>query len=231
MKKILLLCFAISIISCKESKSQDHELAPAGKWEFNNLDGWKTYSQDDNPDQQITLKDGIMTIMTRANSKDRKKAATIEKIYTTGNYKWRTWIPMPDVGDNGSVGSWIYCNDQHEIDFEVGYGKAEERKKYGATDGTVLAYMTTQAHPFMSKAVPIKPGWHIFEINLSLVDGNYFVKWSIDGELCATVQQTFGPEWKFSIYCSAENLNFMGDHAPTKDNIGMFDWVEYTPHQ
>ena len=82
--------------------------------------------------------------------------------------------------DQASVGSWIYCDDHHELDFEVGYGTAKARKEANAEDDDMLAYMTSQDFPFTSVPVKIKSGWHIFEIDLKLIEGKYFVTWFID---------------------------------------------------
>lgn len=199
-------------------------------WKFKDLDGWKYNHQDDNPDMQCVIEDGVLRIFTRADSRDRKKMRTTDKIYTTGRYTWKTYIPQMGKGDQASVGSWIYCDDQHEIDFEVGYGKKEVREELGAKDDEMIAYATTQAHPFQSIPVAIKTGWHIFEIDLSLVDGKYFVQWIIDGKVVCDVQQTFGNEYSFHIYCSVENLLFIGDHIPTQENYGLFDYVKYKFH-
>ena len=92
-------------------------------WNFNDLEGWVYAHQDDNPDHQCVLEKGKLRIFTRAGSWDRKKVRTADKIYTTGRYTWKTYIPEMGKGDQASVGSWIYCDDHHEIDFEVGYGK------------------------------------------------------------------------------------------------------------
>ncbi|MBT9448710.1 hypothetical protein ICN84_01320 [Akkermansia glycaniphila] len=209
----------------KQSKS------PAKKvWNFDNLDGWKLYSQDSNPNQQCSIEKGCLKIFTRAGSDDRKKASTVDQVYTTGRYKWRTYVPKMGVGDQASVGSWIYCDDQHEIDFEVGYGKKEVRDKLGAKPGDLVAYMTTQAHPFSSVPVLITPGWHTFEIDLSNKGGKYHVQWLIDGKVRHSLTQTFGPEFAFRIYCSVENLKFLGDRPASQDNYGLFDKVEYTYH-
>lgn len=225
---MLLFC-ALGLLACKESNSQERQLAPAARWEMTSLEGWTLYSQDENPDQQIVIENQMMKIWTRQGSVDRKKART-EKIYTTGRYTWKTYISQMGVGDQASIGSWIYCDDHHEIDFEVGYGKAVDRQKYGVKDGEMLAWMTTQDHPFKSTGVPVSVGWHVFELDLSLRDGKYFVQWIIDGKVCSEVQQTFGDQYKFSIYCSVENLKFVGDNVATQDNYGLFDWVEFTPH-
>lgn len=200
-------------------------------WEFNDLKGWEKVSQDDNPDHQASIANGKLKIFTRKGSFDRKKVHTTDKIYTTGRYKWKTYVPKIPVGDQSSVGSWIYCDDQHEIDFEVGSGTAAERKKLNAGKSDLVAQMTTQANPFSSKAVLIKPGWHTFELDLSSAGGKYKVQWIIDGKTHHTIQQSFGPdEFAFFIFCSVENLKFLGDHPATKDNYGIFDRVEYTWH-
>lgn len=223
--------YIIMCIILLGSFSFAQELPKFKRWDFNDLKGWSHLSQDDNPNQQCEIVKGTLKITTKAGSRDRKKMQTVDQLYTTGRYKWRTFISKLGKNDQASIGSWIYCDDQHEIDFEVGYGKESERAKYKAKEGEVLAYMTTQAHPFSSVAYPIKPGWHIFEIDLTLKDGKYLVKWLIDGKVRHTIQQTFGNEFKFLIYCSLENLGFVGDHLPKQDNWGAFDYVEYKFHK
>ncbi|MEG0837077.1 MAG: hypothetical protein RSE01_05760 [Akkermansia sp.] len=199
-------------------------------WDFNDLKGWSYESQDKNPDKQCAIANGSLKIWTKAGSVDRKKVHTTDKIYTSGRYKWRTFISPMGKGDQASIGSWIYCDDQHEIDFEVGYGTQKARQQLKAKNNELIVYMTNQAHPYSSITATIKPGWHIFEIDLSVVNGKYKTQWFIDGKLKHTLQQTFGPEIAFLIYCSVENLSFLGDHRATKDNYGLFDRVEYTPH-
>ncbi|MFI3263462.1 MAG: hypothetical protein R3Y26_11250 [Rikenellaceae bacterium] len=196
-------------------------------WNFDSLEGWEFGHQDTNPNNQCEIEDGILRIFTNANSRDRKKIRTVDKIYTTGRYTWKTYIPQMGKGDQASVGSWIYCDDQHEIDFEIGYGKQAVREELGAADDEMIAYATTQAHPFQSVPVKIKTGWHIFEIDLSLVDGKYKVEWIIDKKVVSSVQQTFGDEYAFYIFCSVENLLFIGDHIPTQENYGLYDYVKY----
>lgn len=200
-------------------------------WNFDDLEGWVYAHQDDNPDHQCRLEKGKLRIFTRACSWDRKKVRTAEKIYTTGRYTWKTYIPQMGKGDQASVGSWIYCDDHHEIDFEVGYGKQEVRNQLEAAPDEMVAYMTTQDHPFKSVPVKIKTGWHIFEIDITLVDGNYKVDWLIDKKIVSTVQQTFGKEFAFYIFCSVENLKFIGDHQATQENYGLFDYVKYHYHE
>ena len=203
---------------------------PNKEWNFNNLDGWEYGHQDNNPDNQCILENGYLRIFTRANSVDRKKVHTVERIYTTGRYTWRTHIPQMGIGDQCSVGSWIYHDDQHELDFEVGYGKDTVRKELNATPDEMIAYMTSQAYPFSSVPVVIKTGWHLFEIDLTLKNGNYYITWLIDNEPKHELQLEFGKDIAFHIFCSVENLKFIGEQPAQQENSGLFDFVRYTYH-
>ena len=128
MRNCYLTLSLICICSVCFAQQQTNDIStknpPNKEWNFNNLDGWEYGHQDDNPDNQCILENGYLRIFTRANSVDRKKVRTVERIYTTGRYTWRTHIPQMGIGDQCSVGSWIYHDDQHELDFEVGYGVA-----------------------------------------------------------------------------------------------------------
>lgn len=200
------------------------------KWNFNNLDGWVYTQQDKNPNIQYEISKGKLKMYTRAGSDDRKKMRTKDRIYTTGRYTWRTYISEMGKGDQSSIGCWLYCDDKHEIDFEIGPGKDELRARLNAADDELIGYMTTQGNPYHTKTVKIKPGWHIFEIDITLVNGKYKVDWIIDGEVLSSVQQTYGKEIAFYIFCSVENLKFLGEHPATKDNYALFDYVKYKYH-
>ncbi|MCF0167154.1 MAG: hypothetical protein HUJ93_00720 [Bacteroidales bacterium] len=219
----LSLC-ALVAVGCARNENDQ-------KWNFDTLDGWIYGHQDDNPDNQCELDNGILKIYTRANSRDRKKILTVDKKYTTGRYKWKTYIPAMGVGDQASVGSWIYCDDHHELDFEVGYGKKEVREQLQAGADEMIAYMTSQDFPYTSLPVTVKTGWHIFEIDLTSKNGNYYATWSIDGKIKHETQLQFGPEVKFHIFCSVENLFFIGDEIPQQENYGLYDYVQYKYHE
>ncbi|MBW8333282.1 MAG: hypothetical protein K0M40_14745 [Prolixibacteraceae bacterium] len=226
----LILLIIVLFTSCTKEESFAQS-ALDKRWDFNDMIGWKYAHQDDNPDNQCQIEEGVMKIWTRAQSPDRKKICTIEKVYTTGRYKWKTFISEMGPGDQASIGSWIYNDDLHEIDFEVGYGKQAVRDQLGAQPDDYVAYMTTQANPSKSVPVLIKGGWHTFEIDLSLKKKKYFVQWIIDGQVLSSVQQTFGKQFPFMIFCSVENLKFIGDTPASKDNYGLFDYVEYSYHK
>lgn len=226
MKKIIILSISFLVtLSCYSQKENNK------KWKFNNLDGWVYAHQDDNPSQQCELKKGILKIFTRPQSWDRKKVRTETKSYTAGRYTWKTYIPQMGEKDQASVGSWIYCDDHHELDFEVGYGKAEVREKLNAAPDEMIAYMTSQDFPFTSIPVKIKTGWHIFEIDLAVKDGKYYASWLIDKVTRHEMQLKYGTEVSFYIFCSVENLKFIGDQIPHQENYGLFDFVQYKYHE
>ncbi len=201
------------------------------KWNFDNLDGWEYGHQDNNPNNQCEINNGILKIFTLGNSRDRKKIHTADKIYTSGRYTWRTFIPHLEEKAQVSVGSWIYCDDHHELDFEVGYGKEAVREKLGADSDEMIVYMTSQDFPFYSQPMKIKTGWHIFEIDLKEHQGRYWATWYIDGEKKQQVQLQYGSETQFYIFCSVENLTFIGEQLPAHENFGLFDYVKFKYHK
>lgn len=226
MKKNILLFIVVFIsISCYAQKENNK------KWDFNNLDGWVYAHQDDNPSHQCELEDGILKIFARAQSWDRKKIKTVYQKYTTGRYTWKTYIPPMGKKDQASVGSWIYCDDHHELDFEVGYGTTEVRAKMNAAPDEMIAYMTSQDFPFTSVPHKIKVGWHLFEIDLTIKKNKYYISWLIDKKVTHEIQLQFGTEISFHIFCSVENLKFIGDQIPQQENYGLFDFVEYKYHK
>lgn len=114
------------------------------KWNFNNLEGWVYTQQDKHPNIQYEISKGKLKMYTRAGSDDRKKMRTKDRIYTTGRYTWRTYISEMGKGDQSSIGCWLYCDDKHEIDFEIGPGKDEVRASLNAAHDELIGYMTTQ---------------------------------------------------------------------------------------
>lgn len=205
-------------------------------WEFNEMEDWIHMNQntphdaDPNPEPKTVVENGMLVIHVRKGTQDRRKVLTKDKIYTTGRYKWRLYLPRLDKCGRTSIGAWIYCDDQHELDFEIGSGTQAERTRLGAREDDLVVAMTSQANPYVSGRQLIKTGWHTVEMDLTLVDGNYEVKWLIDGEVRQTQRVTFGTDFPFFIYCSVENLGFMGDHPPVQDNTGYYDRVEYYYH-
>ena len=100
-----------------------------------------------------------------------------------------------------------------------------------AADDEVIAYITSQDNPFVQQKVKIKKNtWHTFKIDLQLVGDKYFATWLIDDVKCAAQQLNYGQEHPFHIFCSTENLKFIGDNWPYQDHYGLWDYVSYTPY-
>lgn len=133
-------------------------------------------------------------------------------------------------GDKASIGAFLYDDDTHELDFEIGYGTQADRLVLNAAPDEVIAFMTSQANPFQSIPVKIKRGqWYTFSMELILNSKNkYFVNWKIDDEVVSSLQLTYGIKSKFKIFCRVENLNFIGDHIPYSQNYALFDSVSFT---
>lgn len=197
------------------------------KWDFNDISGWAYHHQDTATVTEYDISGGILTLTTRANTYDRPKMGTIDQKYTSGTYAWRTYISNIHGGDQTSIGSWIYCDDHHELDFEVGYGTLTARAACDAKYGEMVACMTSQDFPHKSTYTPVSVGWHDFSIKLDLVNGKYLAHWLIDGVEKQTLQLKFGTEIAFKICCSVENLRFIGDHIATQDNYGKYDYVTF----
>lgn len=198
------------------------------KWDFDDLDGWAYSHQDTASVSQWRLDGGSLYLSTRANTRDRSKMYTVRGNFQTGEYTWRMFISSVKPYEQVSFAGFIYQDDEHELDFEIGYGTAEDRQSYGAKDGELLACMTSQAHPFSSACSPISPGWHTFTLKLEENDGLYVASWLIDGTSLQRIPLRYGPEdVKFHIFCSVENLLFMGDHLPESDYTARFDYVSF----
>ncbi|MEZ7499650.1 hypothetical protein QO200_12985 [Flavobacterium sp. Arc3] len=196
-------------------------------WNFNDLTGWEDATQIGLPNYWV--KDGKLTIFTNPNTWERTKIKTLST-FTTGTYTWRVFIPEMGAGDMASIGAFLYINDTQELDFEVGYGKQITRNLLKAEPDDLIVYMTSQGNPFQSHKTKIKRGqWHTFSMELTLNSKrNYNLSWIINGAKAATTELNYGNRNKFKIFCSLENLTFMGDHIPKNQNSAIFDFVKYS---
>ncbi|WP_315103069.1 toxin-antitoxin system protein [Capnocytophaga sputigena] len=208
------------------------------KWNFDNTNDWINASQGVNADISQTsvesntdAEDGkVVKIFTKSATKERKKLKS-KKQYGAGLYTWRTYISDLGTNERVSIGSWLWNSDKHELDFEVGSGTSKDRESLKTADDEVVTYITSQDNPALHQKVKIKKNaWHTFQIDLKLVNGKYFATWLIDGVKCAAQQLNYGEEHPFYIFCSTENLKFVGDSWPYKDNYGLWDYVAYTPY-
>lgn len=198
-------------------------------WEFNDLEEWRDDSQNSSP-RSYTITNGTLRISTRGQTRDRVKVRTTGR-FGAGKYTWRVYVPEMGKGDQASIGAFLYRDDKHEVDFEIGYGKASVREKLKASDTDLVCYCTSQGYPYGSSQLLVKSeAWHIISIEIGHgKDGNYLIKWIVDGKQTKQLQTSFGDEITFTVHCSVENLSFLGDHIPTQENYAIFDYVEFVP--
>lgn len=103
----------------------------SARWTGRDIFGvWQYEHQDPSTIKACWTEGDTLCVLTRRGTYDRTKMHTCT-IYRAGIYRWRTYIPEVAPGDRTSVGSWIYCDDHHEVDFEVGWGTEESRKDAG----------------------------------------------------------------------------------------------------
>lgn len=229
MKTILIfIMVGIVISSCSKEKMDYNVFRPdAARWNFNNLDSLAKDSPNMIDNYEIT--DGILKIYTRPDTYDRIKFRSKNKVYVQGKYSWRVFVPEMGVGDMTSIGCFLYSDDSHELDFEIGYGKDNVRKALNATDDELVVYITSQGNPHHQLKTTIKRNeWYNLDIDLELKNGKYVATWLINNNVITSSELDFGPaETKFYVYVSVENLTFIGDHIPAQKNYGLFDYMEY----
>lgn len=195
-------------------------------WDFNNLDEWEDATQVGN--QNYWIENSNLHIFTNPNTWERVKVKSVAT-YATGSYSWRVYVPEMGIGDCASIGAFLYNSDTHELDFEIGYGKETVRQGLNAASDDLIVYATSQANPSHSFQSKIKRNqWYTFTITLALnTKKKYVATWKIDNQNLTSKTLTYGTATKFKIFCSVENLSFIGDHIPATQNYALFDWVEF----
>lgn len=221
------------VLNLQYSLSQEKNIAEENiikstvSWNFNDLRGWVDGSQNITSKSGYSIKNGILKIYTKANTWERPKIKTKKQAYKQGKYTWRVFVPKMGIGDKASIGAFVYSDDKHELDFEIGYGSSKVRDELNASKDELIVYMTSQANPFHSVYKTIKRNrWYSLILDIKEVKGKYSVVWYINGEEKTRLNLDYG-NTSFYIFCSVENLEFIGDHIPTKDNYGLFDYVKY----
>lgn len=173
---------------------------------------------------------GTIRIMTRAGTWDRMKITTKDRSFGPGTYTWRVHVPKMGMGDMASAGAFLYRDDTHEVDFEIGYGKASDRQRLKTAADEVICWCTNQASPFDSTGFNIKPNsWYTLTIKLvPSPDGNLLFQWFVNGRKLRELPSQIPAATRFGIHCSVENLKFIGDHQPKKNHTAIFDKVVFS---
>ena len=230
MRKILnkqITFIGILLFACSsENKTNGFEISKV--MNFNDLNDWEDASLSTNGNINYIVENGSLKIFSNANTWERPKVKTISK-FTVGTYNWRVFIPEMGIGDMASISAFLYQDDLHELDFEVGYGTQIVRNKLAAQNDDLIVYMTSQGNPFQSVTKKIKRGqWYNLSIETKInTNGHYQATWKINDILMQSLQLSYGVETRFNIYCSVENLQFIGDHIPQAQNYALFDFVEF----
>lgn len=173
----------------------------------------------------------------------RIKQRSVQRV-GPGIFQWRVWVPKFHVGSRVGVGAFLYADDQHELDFEVGYGTRTERGAYKVTSPNEgILYMTKQSEyagcPRTDQlgcketlAIPISLGaWHTFQLaTRENGDGTTTAHWYVDGVWKVGRMLYYRmTDFDFRVYSSLEYLPFYGDEAiPTQDTTVYFDSISYT---
>ena len=220
---ITFLCGA-----CASRKPEALQFGPAVRRDFDDLTGWVDDSQNESP-HSYAVENGVLRMTTRPDTRDRVKVRSTER-FGPGRYTWRVYVPAMGQGDQASIGAFLYRDDKHEVDFEIGYGNAAVRKKVRARDDEMVCYCTSQGHPYSSSQFAVKSEqW--YELAIELRDGaaGLDIEWFIDGKPVKELRSKMAATTTFTIHNSVENLTFIGDHIPQQSNYGLFDWVEFRP--
>ncbi|MFC1714589.1 hypothetical protein ACFL6S_13060 [Candidatus Poribacteria bacterium] len=200
---------------------------------------------------------GVMRFRTEANKLQRPKLMT-QTVYKEGVYEWRVYIPTFEAGARCSIGAFLYSpqssdnSNSREIDFEIGYGRADVRTYLSIPEDRLICLMTIQPDDssgtiFNIEAfTPADPSNHIepnnwYTLTVELNEdtaGRYVVSWFIqkDGGPRLNGRSDFTCEYgpnnafptDFRIFCSLENLDFMGEFTPTVDHVTYFDRVSFS---
>jgi len=236
-------------------------------WEYNSSAFTNLYSEWEDASQGMEI-DGVfipsklnyrvinfqgrncLQMKTEANTqiRQRPKLSTINS-FKNGRYEWKIYIPsINEPWAQSSIGAFLYSpqslhdgmNDR-EIDFEIGYGKEEDRVTIeGITDEQLLCFMTVQpdnrsSTPHSSTVIAIDAGhWYSFIISVGVNQlGKYVISWQIINENGDEIETRepfvcgYGTtDTSFNIFCSLEELEFIGKEKPNLDKEVFFEYVK-----
>jgi len=199
------------------------------KANFNSQRTFEKYWEDDSSQspQSYDLELGHLRISTRPDTADRVKVKTKRNDFGIGTYQWRIYVSLFDLNDQCNIGAFLYHfgETNYEIDFEIGSGTEAHRELVNAESNEALVHCTSQLAPFETEIFKVKSKrWHDFKIILiSGEEDNYLIQWYIDDELVKSLQTNINIAIRFSVHNSLENLPFIGEQLPIKENYVLFD--------
>ncbi|MFM2230527.1 MAG: hypothetical protein RL607_1785 [Bacteroidota bacterium] len=226
----MLLVFISVIWGCSPMRNQSFATQTL-LWKFTTLAHWQDDSQQTEWKKNYMLdSQGYLKLFTHPNTAERSKIRTVES-FALGTYTWKIFVPEFGKGDNTSIGAFLYDDDAHELDFEIGNGTQALRNTMHAKNDELLVFMTSQGTPVCSKTVKIKNNaWYEFSLTIQKNRKNKWnALWKINQKNYFKVELQYQKNTNFHIYCSVENLPFMGDHLPKVMNYALFDYVKFEP--
>lgn len=234
-KYIPLIIIVLSLSSCSILRNPGTANRNMNfKENFNSQRKFDKYWADDSSDspQSYDLELGRLRISTRPDTADRVKVKTKRNNFGIGTYKWSIYVPLFDLNDQCNIGAFLYHfgKPHYEIDFEIGSGTIAHREEVDAESYEALVHCTSQISPFDTEIFKVKSKkWHDFKIELiNGEDDNYLIEWYINEELVKSLQTNISTDIKFSVHNSLENLKFIGEQLPYKENYVLFDRFEYS---
>ena len=234
-KSIFLLAFLS--ISCFnnnlfEKKNKLRKL----KYHLENFNDEKTFNYFWNNASQNTsnkkyhLENNTIKLSTKKGSKERVKIIFNKNNLTFGTYEWKVFVPKMKLKENCSIGAFLYADDRHELDFEIGSGNSSDRNKYKPKPNELLLFCSSQENPYSSFAFKLKDeSWYSLKLKLTRgIKNDYLVKWYVNEKKIHELQLNYGKKIKFEALCSLENIHFIGDKPTSVDNYTYFDSFEYS---
>ncbi|RMD90570.1 MAG: hypothetical protein D6813_08950 [Calditrichaeota bacterium] len=188
------------------------------------------YSLNNNKVLDIWTDPGIV----KENKWQRVKVRTKDQ-YGYGSYTWRVKLPDFEENTHVGVGAFLYNDDEHELDFEIGYGGKNYYKfrttRQGFPQYTNINYIRKTENNWYSLRMVLnkikKDGLFnskvVSKVEWYVDDGSGFRK--IDEVILNYV------DWKFYIFCSVENLSLYGKYDTTYETHAYFDYVRYIPFE
>jgi hypothetical protein len=197
------------------------------KKDFNRY--WSNDSQN-TKNKKYSLEDKRVKLTTASGTEERVKIRFNKTNLTFGTYEWRVYVPKMRMNENCSIGAFLYRDDGHELDFEIGSGNSKDRAEVAAKRDELLLFCTSQGNPSSSKKVKIlEEAWYVLKLKMELGAKNkYLVKWYLNNKKIHEVQTNYGKRFKFEALCSLENIHFIGDKPTTQDNYTLFDYFKYS---
>lgn len=190
---------------------------------------WSNGSQNINYTNYF-LESHSIRLKTNKGTEERVKIVFNKTNLTFGEYDWHVYVPKMKLYENCSIGAFLYSDNEHELDFEIGSGSKEDRTSVDANDNELLLFCSSQKNPYKSKIEKIeREQWYKLTLRIQRGKNNkYFVKWLLNDVLLQELQLTYGKRHKFEAYCSLENIHFIGDKPTTQDNYVLFDYFKFT---